>query len=202
MNVIIVGRTKMSGTSRCIGGITPNGTSVRLLNQASNHFDVTAPFQIGQIWDMAYTAVATPVPPHVEDVLVTQYNLVDTISNLQAYVLSCIKPWKGDITQIFEGKLGFTGQNNGYVCRNLGVPRRSTWFWIPDRDLILRADGKHYDYFNGLLSGGLTYVGEAQAVPRIPAGTLVRVSLARWWRPHNADPSLEERCYLQLSGWF
>ena len=35
----------------------------------------------------------------------------------------------------------------------------------------------------------------------IPAGTLVRVSLAHWWRPED-DHTGELRCYVQLSGWF
>jgi ATP-dependent DNA helicase RecQ len=35
----------------------------------------------------------------------------------------------------------------------------------------------------------------------IPAGTLLRVSLAHWWRPAE-KPEEEERCYVQLSGWF
>ena len=46
--------------------------------------------------------------------------------------------------------------------------------------------------------------GGADIVPIkvIPAGTLVRVSLARWWRPEDSEPNFEERCYLQLSGWY
>ena len=45
----------------------------------------------------------------------------------------------------------------------------------------------------------IPYVGCAEAIDLIPAGTLVRVSLARWWRPEGMN---EERCYLQLSGWY
>ena len=47
----------------------------------------------------------------------------------------------------------------------------------------------------------MPYVGFADPIERIPKGALVRVSLARWWRPDDA-PDMEERCYLQLSGWF
>lgn len=45
----------------------------------------------------------------------------------------------------------------------------------------------------------IKYVGFAEPINKIPAGTLVRVSLARWWRPTETS---EERCYLQLSGWY
>jgi len=96
--------------------------------------------------------------------------------------------------------LGFTGGNNGYIAERLGVPDYSTGFWIPDRDLKLRDDGTHYDYAKGFFRRGLKYVGEPEAVPTIPAGTLARVSLAGWWKPEDVD--IEERCYLQLSGWF
>ena len=78
----------------------------------------------------------------------------------------------------------------------------STGFWIPDRDLMLRADAKHYDYPDGCVARGLSYVGEPKPLPLLPAGTLIRVSLARWWKPDDAEPGFEERCYLQLSGWF
>ncbi len=39
------------------------------------------------------------------------------------------------------------------------------------------------------------------ARPIIPANTLVRVSLARWWRPTNAEPDFPVRCYMQIYGW-
>lgn len=202
MNVLIVGRTKMGGASRCIGGISHDGKSVRLLNSNGGHWDTTAPFQIGQIWDMAYTPAATPVPPHTEDVLVSQYQLAGTEPNLLAHLLTRVQPWRGGINQVFGGVLDYTSNNNGYICQRRGVPAHSTWFWIPDRDLTLRADGKHYDYPDGYFSRGLSYVGEPPALPTLQAGTLIRVSLARWWKPDDADPNFEERCYLQLSGWY
>lgn len=33
----------------------------------------------------------------------------------------------------------------------------------------------------------------------IPQGTVLRMSLANWWKKGDSD---EERCYLQLSGWY
>ncbi len=45
----------------------------------------------------------------------------------------------------------------------------------------------------------IPYAGVTQAIQRIPKGTLIRVSLARWW---NKDDKTEERCYLQLSGFY
>jgi hypothetical protein len=113
-----------------------------------------------------------------------------------------VAPWRGGIDQIFGGLVRYTGSGNGYVCERIGIPDGSTGFWIPDRDLHLRDDGKHYDYGAGLPRSGLSYVGELATIDPIPAGALLRVSLARWWKPHDAEPGFEERCYLQLSGWF
>ena len=45
----------------------------------------------------------------------------------------------------------------------------------------------------------MPYVGFEEAVETIPAGTLVRVSLARWW---DTNGTTEDRCSLQLSGWY
>src|SRR5262249_30308746 len=47
----------------------------------------------------------------------------------------------------------------------------------------------------------LTFVGFQEPLEVIPAGTLLRVSLAHWWRPKD-KPEEELRCYVQLSGWF
>lgn len=202
MNVLIVGRTKMGSTTRCIGGISHDGRSVRLLIGNGGSWDTTAPFQIGQVWDIEYTPIQHFVAPHTEDVLVLNYRLLGAQANLRAYLLTRVHPWRGAINQLFGGALGYTSNGNGYVCERLGVPGHSTWFWIPDRDLTLRVDGKHYDYTAGHLPRGLSYVGEPPPLPILPAGTLVRVSLARWWKPEDADPEFEARCYLQLSGWF
>lgn len=200
MNVLIVGRTKMSGASRCIGGLAHNGKSVRLV-KPNGQWDTSSGFQIGSVWDVDFTPITGLVDPHTEDVHVQNFNHVGVQPNLSTYLLSRLKPWQGGIDQVFGGLLGFTGSGNGYISHARGVPNYSTWFWVADEDLTLRDDGKHYDYPGQWSNKGMSYVGEPTPIPVIPAGTLVRLSLARWWKPPNVD-DLEERCYLQLSGWF
>ena len=46
----------------------------------------------------------------------------------------------------------------------------------------------------------IKYVGLQPTEDIIPKGTLLRVSLARWWSPNDVE--VENRCYLQLSGWY
>lgn len=79
----------------------------------------------------------------------------------------------------------------------------STGFWEPDQDLRMQQDGHRITYEYPVDSGvrNIKYVGFEDALDRLPAGMLLRVSLARWWCPED-KPDLEERCYLQLSGWY
>lgn len=200
MNVLIAGRTKMGGNARCIGGLLDDGTPVRLLKGVGQHWDTSAPFDVGENWEISYAAGTARPEPHTEDVVVTKRKYIDDQPNLRARLVELSEPWEGGINQLFDGMLGFTGSDNGYISERLGVPDNSTGFWIPDRELQLRDDGKHYDYVRGFFRRGLSYVGEQEPVKSIPAGTLVRVSLAGWWKPDDVD--MEERCYLQLSGWF
>jgi hypothetical protein len=98
--------------------------------------------------------------------------------------------------------LGWTGNGNGYISEGKGVPDHSTGFWIPDQDLIF--ENGHYSYLIKLggikLKRSLKYVGFENPIAVIPSGTKVRVSLAKWWHPE--DIVIEDRCYLQLSGWY
>lgn len=199
MKVYIVGRTKMAGASRCIGGLLENGTSVRLINP-SGQWTAAAPFQIGQVYEINSAAVSPLTHPHTEDILVQSYSLIGSEPDIKSKIISLVNPSAGSIANIFDGSLRFTGSNNGYIAQAGGVPSHSTAFWIPNQALTLRDDGRHYDYKRFFQRRGMAYVGEQQTIAEIPAGTLVRVSLARWWKPEELD--IEERCYLQLSGWF
>jgi hypothetical protein len=191
----------MGGSSRrCIGGLANDGTSVRLLTETGAYHERTSELEVGEIWNMTYAPKRVVEAPHVEDVLVSQQQYIRDQPNLKAHLLQRVNPWSGGIDQVFDGHLGFTGNNNGYISGSRGLPLCSTGFWIPDRDLFLREDGKHYDYKtkNGIY--GLSFVGEQQAEDVLEAGSLIRVSLARWWCP--TDAIMEKRCYLQLSGWY
>ena len=200
MNVLIVGKTKMAGSSRCIVGILEDGTSVRMI-KPDGQWDATTKFEIGEVWDIEFTHLPGLIPPHTEDILVTKYEYVRNQAGLSAHIISRIPPCQGGIGQVFNGTLNFTDKNNGFISARGEVPDYSMCFWIPNKDLTLRPDGNHYDYSQSFSPKGMGYGGEQVAIQTIPAGTLVRLSLARWWKPEDVE-DLEERCYLQLSGWF
>jgi hypothetical protein len=199
MNTVIVGKTNMNG-ARCVGGITFQGTNVRLLDAAGRNQPVNTPFEVGQIWDLDFAPRQNCRPPHVEDVLVAAAAAGGVQQNLRDWILAHDQPWIGSVYELFGGLVAFTNNGSGYISDGTGLPARSTGFWIPDAPLT--RDDRRYIYNDGILQRRLTFVGVAQPVDVIPQGSLVRVSLARWWRPPNADPDFEERCYVQLSGWY
>lgn len=206
MDVVIVSKTRMSGGAACVGGILARGCLVRLLdangrNQASN-----TKLEVGQVYTITYSERPDKTPPHIEDILVDTMKhkfTVPTMDRLGKYLLLPrfkIKVWKGGAKELFDGKLHWTKSGSGFVSKSGEMPDNSVGFWIPDKDLNSNQnDGRvRYSYPHWR---SLPFVGYQDPVNKIPAGTLIRVSLARWWVPEDAAGD-EERCYLQLSGWY
>lgn len=66
--------------------------------------------------------------------------------------------------------------------------------------LVSYGERTYYEYpINDFRKVRFPYVGFQNMVKVVNARSVVRMSLARWWSP---DPDMEERCYVQLSGWF
>jgi hypothetical protein len=101
---------------------------------------------------------------------------------------------------LFGGLLTFRN-GKAYISQEKGIPNGSTGFWIPDKPLVRsHLNNKvNYCYEQHDKPCFIPFVGFAEAIERISAGALVRVSLARWFAPAKTG---EERCYLQLSGWY
>ena len=201
MNVLIVAKTKI-GSQVCVGGLAASDRSVRLL-EANGEFPAPSIYDVGQVWEMQFADALGATPPHMEDICVQKRSFVGNQPGLASYLRSRITPWTGAVTALFEGQLQFTVKLRGYID-GAHIPSRSTWFWLPDKDLqviynLMKGQQKPYYSYDGF---ELSYVGVAPPLPIIPANTLVRVSLARWWRIDPADPNCTERCFLQLSGWY
>ncbi|MBA7518862.1 hypothetical protein ES705_10936 [subsurface metagenome] len=202
--IIIVSKTHMSNAA-CIGALAINGRFLRLLDEDGYNQPTDTDFEVRQVWKIEFEEREQTTPPHVEDVLITSKKRKGTLKNeitmLQIVERFNAPIWRGSPDVIFDGKLQWTDSGSGYIPENGEIPERSVGFWISDKNLIKRIfyEKTRYNYpnINGWRS--LPYVGYSQAVESIPTGTLVRVSLARWW---DRDGETEKRCSLQLSGWY
>lgn len=200
MEVLIVSRTRMK-KGVCCGGVNiSNGEYVRLHDHFGKNLADSAPFQIGQIYSMKYRDAlhARPIP-HVEDKEIwPDFRLLKqlSVSELITEIDKLIDVPNGGIDCIFEGKLRHSAYAT-YISPE-AIPQNSVCFWRPNGPLIKSSFlGKTRYWFGGCHA--ISFVGFQEPVDIIPAGTLLRMSLANWWSP---DDITEKRCYLQLSGWF
>lgn len=200
MKVLIVSRTRMK-KGVCCGGIDlATGEFIRLHDHYGRNLTSDAPFQVGQIYNMEYRKAFNARPiPHSEDKeimpsfeLSNQLTTDDFIKEIDRLVtVPC-----GGLDAIFDGKLRRSAYST-YISPE-DVPHNSVCFWRPNAPLIKSVFlSKTRYWFDGC--NAISFVGFQEPVDFIPAGTLLRMSLANWWSP---DDITEKRCYLQLSGWF
>jgi len=203
MKVVIVAKTRMGGGA-CVGGLTFDGRSLRLIasdRETNDHFNLD--YQVGEVWEIETRPDPEIIPPHVENVLVAAKRRLGTMMKIESFIEQHMPPVCGGAEALFEGLAQSNRGGALYITEKCGLPSRSTMFWRPDRPLQRVDDRKRIRYRYPDSKGGctLTFTGFQEPVSEIPAGTLVRVSLAHWWRPPEKD-ELEYRCYLQVSGWF
>jgi hypothetical protein len=199
--VLIVAKTRMSN-GVCIGGLTRDGNkNVRLIPPNRRNHPADTLFDVGQVWDLDFHPSLEITSPHVEDVIVTKERYITQIPNLLETLLERVQPWQGNPEQLFDGLLTFVESGKGYISQLKGLPNSSTGFWLPNRplDKITSYGKTNYIYNSPFGRFYLPYVGLASPIDQIPNGTLIRVSLARWWAP---DGTNDKKCYLQLSGWY
>jgi ATP-dependent DNA helicase RecQ len=203
MKVVIVAKTRM-GKGACIGAIDFSGRSLRLV-AADAQVNETAgmEYEVGDVWDIDCRPPDGLLPPHVENVVVTARRRQPPLADPLAFIHSHMPPRTGGPEALYEGLAQATGAGVLYIAERTGVPPYSTTFWAPDQPLSRCDDAKRIRYRYPTGDGGrtLTFVGFQEPLETIPAGTVLRVSLAHWWRPVEM-PEGELRCYVQLSGWF
>ena len=199
----MVAKTRM-GRGACVGGLTFDGRAVRLVapdRETNEQFNME--YELGDVWEVDWLPDPQALPPHSENILVHDKRKLPPIDDLSAFIEYQTEPASGGVEVLFDGLLQATRNGVGYIAERSGLPTRSTMFWRPDADLELVDDGKRLHYRYPRAEGGqmLTFVGFQEPLASIPAGTLLRVSLAHWWRPAD-KPDDELRCYVQLSGWY
>ena len=206
MRVLIVAKTRMGGGA-CIGGITETGKSVRLIPfNEDPHDGANREYNVGEIWEITAKPETSLIPPHNENIVVYEKQLLHPAKDpkdLVSTIELLMPPKAGHPQELYEGLLKITDSGSLYIPVENDVPHYSTAFWRPDQSLIRDTEGRRIRYRYPTQNGGytLTFVGFQEPVETIPAGTLLRVSLAYRWRPKDG-PNAEERHYAQLSGWF
>lgn len=204
MDILILSKTHMNNCKCCIGGITGNGRYVRLLTPTGENQPENTDLNPRQVWEVEFTERPNMTPPHVEDILVHTRKLKGKLKP-EITILDFIKQrkiqiWTGSPEVLFDGLIKWTNNGSGYISKD-AVSAHSVGFWISDKELTksIYYDKSRYSYHDTNGWKSLPYVGFEDTVEIIPAGTLIRVSLARWW---DTKGTTELRCPLQLSGWY
>ncbi|WP_434036008.1 dual OB domain-containing protein [Formosa sp. 4Alg 33] len=216
MEVLITSKTKFGKNHVCVGGlVVKENRFIRLLNRGgarnpSGWYQFAdTPLNIGDIWDIDFNDSPNAVEPHLEDVFIKINKKVSEVSDIADFIKkSGVTIWEGNITNTFESKLEWLGNGSGYLPETIKeMPVQSVGFWISDIDITLSDSRYFYKYkLMGLItiSKSLKWVGMEKPIETIPKGTLIRVSLAKWWPPKDKldDYAVPHGCYLQLSGWY
>ena len=205
MKVLIVAKTR-HGSGACIGGITlDEGRSVRLIAaDAAFNEHVGLEYTVGEVWEVDASPAEHVIPPHVENIVVRSKSRLAAMSAPELFIETHMSPCAGATSALYGGLTQVARTGALYIAERTGIPPFSTTFWRPDQPLQMTDDSKRIRYRYPTPGGGgrtLTFVGFQEPIATIPAGALVRVSLAHWWRPED-DHTGELRCYVQLSGWF
>ena len=203
MKVLIVAKTRM-GKGACIGGITRDGKSVRLISaDIDAHDGGGLEYEVGDVWKIEATPAPDVIAPHVENIVVHGKRRLSTLRNPIDVIERFMSPKVGGPAELYEGLTQFTLNGRLYISQSGPLPPYSTIFWRADQPLLLDTTGKRLRYRYSTKDGGrtLTFVGFQEPWRTIPKGTLLRVSLAHPWRPEDGSIT-EYRCYVQLSGWF
>ena len=203
MRVLIVAKTRM-GSGACIGGITQTGDSVRLISANMDaHDGAGLEYEVGDVWEIETTLALDITSPHVEDIIVHRKRRLPSFRNPIAIIERFMPPVVGSPAELYEGLTQSTSNGSLYVAESGGIPSFSTTFWRADQPLVRDTTSRRIRYRYSTGDGGrtLTFVGYQEPIQMIPAGTLLRVSLAHRWQPDDGSVT-EHRCYAQLSGWF
>lgn len=203
MEVLILSKTRVQLDSVCVGGMVLSDCQfVRLLNHGRSYQPIDTMLNIGDVWDINFVPSLYCREPHNEDVIVQSKKFVRHVENITRIIQqSSVPVWVGAPYHIFESKLLWAATGVGFLSMNYpDNPSHSVGFWISNQPLTFEEGYYCYPGKYMCPKRRFRYKGLVKPVDVIPADTLLRVSLARWWKPEDSD--LEERCYTQLSGWY
>ena len=201
--VLVVCKTRMK-VGFCLGGIQERSYDmIRLLTPEGANQPEETDFEVGDIWECLLDPVQDGQKPHTEDMRVLRQRFLQRVPNLRQFLLERLNIKQTHKSALFEGLWKSTQPGSAFVSERTGLPDHAHEFWRPVFGLSMRKErGKVYYEYEDPDSRNkfrLRYVGLDEPVKRLPPGSLLHLSLARWWQQPGTR---EERCFLQLSGWF
>ncbi len=215
--VLITARTRVSDRDICLGGLDLDSNRCLRLSAANgSNFSHDVPFAVGSIWRITSAPRPNCPPPHVEDVHVQKFahiGISPTPGRLVLDKSEDLPVWRGGLDQLFDGLLtpdrrpGREFASGLFVFAGNPVPAMSLGYWLPDRDLRVTTSRRR----SGRTGQDVYYVDQSgpnatvrivhsglMPLPRvITSGSVVSVSLARWWTPKD-DSDQRSRCTLQI----
>lgn len=187
----------------CVGAVdAANGALLRLIPRVGAEYHSWQQFNAdtGDLISLVGNRSTALDPPHVEDFLVDKWSAAGKINDLPSWIRSKCLVWRGNRSVLFDGKLRYTTRGKGHINRGDPLPNNSVGFWELPAPLTLELGEKKRYTFTEPNSLSAPYVGITSPQQTIAQGTLVRVSLSRWWAPD--DGSMPEACWLQISGCY
>lgn len=183
VKILILSKTKY-GNLFCMGGVILNNNQlVRLTDRFGNYQPADTDLKIGNIIEGEIEQCNSLIPPHIENVILLNYEIVDKENDLKNFILnSGLDIYNGNVEGLFDGLLKWTFNGSGYYDNQEKAPKNSVGFLITDTDLVLF--GKYYKITDN--NKKISYVGCEPPIEILPKGTLLRVSLSKWFYPDMA----------------
>jgi len=203
----------MGMDGRCIGAYDiDRNINIRLLNAGGRKQPPEFPYRVGdKIKAKYYNLDCSKIKsPHTEDVCLISHEYCRSYSMeaLEKSIKSKDLVVQGGLIDCFNGslkseKLDTEDGRRGSLCvmpgESLG---HSVCFWEADRDLKLSFNSYRKLSYNCDTDGRtvkIPFIGDHVPEEEISKGKIVRLSLARWWRPNEKH---HWRCQPQLSGCY
>ena len=122
MKVLIVAKTRQGGGA-CIGGITFEGRSVRLIAaDAAVNEHVGLEYSVGDVWEVEAAAPQQVIPPHVENIVVQSKRRMGPMASPERFIERHMPPRVGGPEQLYEGLAQTAPGGTLYIAERSGVP--------------------------------------------------------------------------------
>src|SRR5947208_2134145 len=120
MKVLIVAKTRR-GAGACVGGITEDGRSVRLIAaDAATNERAGLEYDVGEVLEIESTPDEQIIPPHVENIIVLRARRVKRSNNVETIIRRHMPPMLGGPDQLFDTCVRASPYGALYIAEQTG----------------------------------------------------------------------------------